>query len=184
MAAVQFVKGLKMVQQQATITMSGYVSSDPVEFGKNGGTTACTLRIANTPSYYHAEEKHWVDKPTTWMTVKAYRNLASNVLQSVHKGDAIVVSGILNTEAWQKDGSDYSRVILEASAIGHDLNRGTTQFTKHSYDSNKNANSKNSSDGLQTQKNNEQNKISVTSSKSSNINSQVENDEFGGDANI
>lgn len=49
MAAVQFVKGLKMVQQQATITMSGYVSSDPVEFGKNGGTTACTLRIANTP---------------------------------------------------------------------------------------------------------------------------------------
>ncbi|KXI18960.1 single-strand binding family protein [Gardnerella vaginalis] len=160
-----------MVHQQATITMSGYVSADPIEFGRNGGTTACSLRIANTPSYYHAEEKHWVDKPTTWMTVKAYRNLASNVLQSVHKGDAIVVCGILNTEAWQKDGSDYSRVILEASAIGHDLNRGTTQFTKHANQSNSN------------QPNNI-NKTWNDNIEKSNSNSQSVNKEFDSDLDI
>lgn len=47
-----------MVQQQATITMSRYLSAEPIEFGKNWETTAYSLRIANTPSYYHAEEKH------------------------------------------------------------------------------------------------------------------------------
>lgn len=119
-----------MVQQQASITMSGYVGSEPVNFHREGSIEACSLRLGSTPAYYRSDERQWKERPTTWLTVKAYRNLATNVMKSVHKGDAIVVYGTLNTESWKKDGNDYSRVVLEASAIGHDLNRGTSQFTK------------------------------------------------------
>ncbi|RFT37967.1 single-stranded DNA-binding protein, partial [Bifidobacteriaceae bacterium NR003] len=115
-----------MAQQQSTVTISGYVGSEPVSFGRSENSPACSLRIASTQSYYRNDEQQWHERPTTWMTVKAYRTLASNVLKSVHKGDAIVVYGNLSTESWTKDGNDYNRVILEASTIGHDLNRGTT----------------------------------------------------------
>ena len=127
-----------MAQQQATLTISGYVGSDPVNFSRNENAPACSLRIGSTSSYYHSEEKAWKERPTTWMTVKAYKSLASNVLKSVHKGDAIVVCGNLNTESWHKDGEDRSRVVLEATSIGHDLNRGISEFTKTSYAKNKN----------------------------------------------
>ena len=128
-----------MAQQQATLTISGYVGSDPVNFSRNENAPACSLRIGSTSSYYHNEEKAWKERPTTWMTVKAYKSLASNVLKSVHKGDAIVVCGNLNTESWHKDGEDRSRVVLEATSIGHDLNRGISEFTKTSYAKSKNA---------------------------------------------
>lgn len=128
-----------MAQQQATLTISGYVGSDPVNFSRNENAPACSLRIGSTSSYYHSEEKAWKERPTTWMTVKAYKSLASNVLKSVHKGDAIVVCGNLNTESWHKDGEDRSRVVLEATSIGHDLNRGISEFTKTSYAKSKNA---------------------------------------------
>ncbi|PMC44149.1 single-stranded DNA-binding protein [Gardnerella swidsinskii] len=161
-----------MAQQQSTVTISGYVGAEPVNFGRSENSPACSLRIASTQSYYRNDEQQWHERPTTWMTVKAYRTLASNVLKSVHKGDAIVVYGNLSTENWTKDGNDYNRVILEASAIGHDLNRGTTQFTKRNAETAKNGQTKDSN-----QSQNE--KIERTDSHSDNT-----DDEYGGDADI
>ena len=161
-----------MAQQQSTVTISGYVGAEPVNFGRSENSPACSLRIASTQSYYRNDEQQWHELPTTWMTVKAYRTLASNVLKSVHKGDAIVVYGNLSTENWTKDGNDYNRVILEASAIGHDLNRGTTQFTKRNAETAKNGQTKDSN-----QSQNE--KIERTDSHSDNT-----DDEYGGDADI
>ncbi|MFP1694143.1 single-stranded DNA-binding protein [Gardnerella swidsinskii] len=161
-----------MAQQQSTVTISGYVGAEPVNFGRSENSPACSLRIASTQSYYRNDEQQWHERPTTWMTVKAYRTLASNVLKSVHKGDAIVVYGNLSTESWTKDGNDYNRVILEASAIGHDLNRGTTQFTKRNAETAKNGQTKDSN-----QSQNE--KIERTDSHSDNT-----DDEYGGDADI
>lgn len=161
-----------MAQQQSTVTISGYVGAEPVSFGRSENSPACSLRIASTQSYYRNDEQQWHERPTTWMTVKAYRTLASNVLKSVHKGDAIVVYGNLSTENWTKDGNDYNRVILEASAIGHDLNRGTTQFTKRNAETAKNGQTKDSN-----QSQNE--KIERTDSHSDST-----DDEYGGDADI
>lgn len=161
-----------MAQQQSTVTISGYVGAEPVNFGRSENSPACSLRIASTQSYYRNDEQQWHERPTTWMTVKAYRTLASNVLKSVHKGDAIVVYGNLSTENWTKDGNDYNRVILEASAIGHDLNRGTTQFTKRNAETAKNGQTKDSN-----QSQNE--KIEHTDSHSDST-----DDEYGGDADI
>lgn len=162
-----------MAQQQSTVTISGYVGAEPVNFGRSENSPACSLRIASTQSYYRNDEQQWHERPTTWMTVKAYRTLASNVLKSVHKGDAIVVYGNLSTENWTKDGNDYNRVILEASAIGHDLNRGTTQFTKRNAETAKNGQTKDSNQ-VQQKNNAQQN----------NSNANISNDEFGGETDI
>ena len=118
------------MSQQANITINGFVGADPVSFGQAQGMQACSLRLGCTRRYYHSTRKEWVDQPTTWITVKAFRALATNVRLSIHKGDPIVVTGLLNTENWQQDGVNRSRIVIEASTIGHDLSLGVSTFQR------------------------------------------------------
>jgi single-strand DNA-binding protein len=116
--------------QQGIITITGFVGANPIGFGREGKTGGCSFRVGSTRSYFHAASGEWKDQPTTWLTVKAFRTLASNVLASVHKGDPVIVSGLLNTEEWQQDGGNRSRIVIEASAVGHDLSRGVGSFQR------------------------------------------------------
>ena len=59
-----------------------------------------------------------------------WRQLAVHVRDSIRRGDPVVVVGRLKTEEWTKDEVRNSRMYLEASAVGHDLTRGTSTFVK------------------------------------------------------
>ncbi|MCI1219283.1 MAG: single-stranded DNA-binding protein [Bifidobacterium sp.] len=118
--------------QQGTVTITGFVGADPISFGREGGTGACSFRVGSTRSYFYAASGEWKDHPTTWITIKAFRTLAANILASVRKGDPIIVTGLLNTEEWQQDGNNRSRIVIEANAVGHDLARGTGTFQRQS----------------------------------------------------
>ena len=118
------------MSQQANITINGFVGADPVSFGQAQGVQGCSFRLGCTRRYFHNTRKEWVDQPTTWITVKAFRTLASNVLLSVHKGDPVVVTGMLSTENWQQDGANRSRIVIEANTIGHDLALGVSTFQR------------------------------------------------------
>jgi hypothetical protein len=56
--------------------------------------------------------------------------LAENVALSVHKGQALVVTGKLKVKQWQDAEKSGTNVEIDATVIGHDLNRGTSEFTK------------------------------------------------------
>jgi single-stranded DNA-binding protein len=53
-----------------------------------------------------------------------------NVLESLKRGDPVMVFGKLRTQEWVKDDQRHSRFVVEATAIGHDLSRGVAAFTK------------------------------------------------------
>lgn len=116
--------------QQATVTINGFVGAEPTRFGREGGAPGCSLRIGCTPSYVDQSSGQWRDRPTVWMSVKAFRTLALDILQSVHKGDAVVATGTLDCEEWEVDGARRSRNVLVASSFGHDLSRGTSTFVR------------------------------------------------------
>jgi single-strand DNA-binding protein len=86
--------------------------------------------MASTHSYFDAKTQAWKDLPTVWVSVKAHRTLANNVMASLHKGDPIIVVGSLGMDVWTKDGQSQSALVIEASAIGHDLSLGATRFEK------------------------------------------------------
>lgn len=120
-----------MAIQQGTITITGFVATEPLRIGREEHNPVCTFRMASTRGYFHVRRNQWEERATTWMTVKAYKALAANVLQSVHKGQPIVVNGILETEEWtDKHGDHQSAVIIEASCIGHHLGLGVSSFTR------------------------------------------------------
>ena len=65
------------------------------------------------------------------MTVKAWRGLAHNVKASVCKGEPVIVTGRLRASRWKDEaGEERTRIVVDAVAVGHDLNRGTTAYRR------------------------------------------------------
>lgn len=119
-----------MANQQAAVTVTGFVAGDPVK-GGNDNFVVLTFRMGSTRSRFNAATRQWEDYGTAWLTVKAFRALAANTLQSVRRGDRIIVVGVLNTEQWTTEqGELRSRTVIEATNIGHDLTFGTTALAK------------------------------------------------------
>ncbi len=112
-----------------TITVQGYAGGD-VEVRTVGETRLATFRVAATPRRFDRKSGEWVDAPTQWYSVKAWRGLADNVAFSVRRGDAVIVHGRLVANTWVKDGVEMSSMEIDATVVGHDLNRGTTRLVR------------------------------------------------------
>ncbi|WP_022910869.1 single-stranded DNA-binding protein [Aestuariimicrobium kwangyangense] len=113
----------------ATISLSGNIGTDVETFTGDDWELA-RFRLACTPRVRRGGE--WTDGETTWISVRASNRLARNVAASLHKGDPVVVTGRLRTHVWQDaEGVKQDRLIVEASSVGHDLNRGTTNFARN-----------------------------------------------------
>ena len=120
-----------MAIQQGTVTITGFVGSMPVPFGRSGGVEGCSFRMGSTRRYRDGGTGEWHNLPTTWITVKAFRTLASNARMSVHVGEAAIVTGVLSTEEWTTQNDERrSRIVVEATNIGHDINYGVSELKK------------------------------------------------------
>lgn len=111
------------------ITFCGWVGSDVTLTQTSTGAHVATFRVGTTPR--RLREGRWEDGPTAWHTVKAWRALAEHLHASVRNGDPVVVHGRMVADVWDRpDGTVSTRHVVVASAVGHDLSRGTSVFTK------------------------------------------------------
>lgn len=114
---------------EAHLNMTGWVGTEVETRVTRTGFTTASFRLACTPRI--RRQGDWSDGETTWLSVTCFRALAENVGSSVAKGDPVLVSGRLRTNAWtDPDGERHERLVLEATTVGHDLSRGRSVFTK------------------------------------------------------
>lgn len=115
---------------EAMISMTGHLGGEvESRLTRLTNTQSATFRLACTPRVRRRGD--WTDGETTWLTVTCFRSLAENAAASLHKGDPVIVLGKLRTQTWQDDqGEHHERTVLEASSVGPDLARGTTQFRR------------------------------------------------------
>lgn len=115
---------------EAVVWMTGNVGGE-VEYREVRDELGfASFRLACTPRLRRGGE--WVDGETTWLGVTCSRALAENVRSSISKGDPVIVIGKLRTTRWQDpERGPQERLTIEASAVGHDLSRGTTVFRKN-----------------------------------------------------
>lgn len=113
-------------------TVVGWAATAPREIHA-GRVPYTSFRLASTPSHFDRGQGVWVEGRTEWLTVKVFRDTALNVALSVQKGQPIIVTGRLRTEEWQGENGTRSSLVLEASALGHDLTRGRSTFVKTSH---------------------------------------------------
>jgi single-strand DNA-binding protein len=115
---------------ETNVTVTGYVAQEPVLRLTGSGTKVVNFRVATTERRYDKGVNGWRDGDTLFFAVSCWRNLGENVLESVHKGDPVVVQGRLRDGSWEKDGVTHAKVEIEATAVGHDLAKGVSRFTK------------------------------------------------------
>jgi single-strand DNA-binding protein len=118
------------MSNDTVLTFHGHVGT-PVEVREGSAVPWVLFRVASTPSQWDQATRAWRDLPTTWLSVKAFRQLAQNAADSLQVGDPVVVIGRLRTETWTtKEGEARESLVVEASLIAHDLSRGVTRFRK------------------------------------------------------
>ncbi|MFM9442122.1 single-stranded DNA-binding protein [Streptomyces acidiscabies] len=114
---------------EVTMCAVGNVATQPV-FRELAAGASARFRLAATARYWDREKNEWVDGHTNFFTVWANRQLAVNVAASLSVGDPVVVQGRLKVRSDLRDGQNWTSADIDASAIGHDLARGTSAFVR------------------------------------------------------
>ena len=113
------------------ITLRGNVGADPV-VRSVGEFSVANFRMACTPRKLNRSTGEWTDGVTQWFSVSAWRQLGENVGRSLRKGDPVVVQGRLSARSYvNKDGLEVNTFEVEATVVGHDLNRGMTSLSRN-----------------------------------------------------
>lgn len=116
------------------MTMVGNIVRDvELRFTSNGDSVA-SFRLASTTRRFDRATERWIEGDTHYVNVTCWRNLASNVAQSLKKGMPVIVYGRLRSREVQRPCGETSHTVryqdIEAYAVGPDLSRGTAEFTR------------------------------------------------------
>ncbi len=112
------------------VTVHGWVGSHP-QVWDAGGAQVTKFRIACTPRRFHRATGEWVDGPTQWYGVSAWRTLGSHCSRSLRTGDPVLVHGRLSQRPYtNKAGQAAIALEIDALSVGHDLSLGIASFTK------------------------------------------------------
>jgi single-strand DNA-binding protein len=115
---------------ETLLTLQGYVGS-PVNLRPAGDVMVASFRLGCTPRRYQRATNSWYDEETQWFTVNVWRGLADNCEASLRVGDPVVVHGRMSLKTWaDANGVEQRTLEVQATSVGHDLNRGTSRFTK------------------------------------------------------
>jgi len=117
---------------ETLVTVVGNVATQPDCQVTPSGAVLTRFRLATTSRRYDAERGEWVDGPTSFYTVRAWRSLGTNVKESVGLGEPLVVQGRLRIREEEKDGRRFLSADVDAVAVGHDLSRGVARFSRSS----------------------------------------------------
>jgi single-strand DNA-binding protein len=113
-----------------TATVVGWIATAPRQVIGPSGIAFASFRMASTPRYFDRTSGSWTDGRTEWITVKVFRDAAFNVAASLHKGDPVIVTGRLATSEWESENGTRTDLVLEATALGPDVTRGTCIFAR------------------------------------------------------
>jgi single-strand DNA-binding protein len=114
----------------ATMTLAGNVVDEPRMRRTKSGHMVTNFRLASTARRKDLETGNWLDISTIFVTVTCWRAMAENVAASLHKGQPVVVTGRYYAREYEINESVRVSYELEATAVGHDLSRGTTEFQR------------------------------------------------------
>lgn len=117
-----------------TIAVTGWVATDPRHVVGPTGTRLTSFRLASTSRYFDRDKGVWADGNTEWFTVRAFRAAAITVMNSVEKGQPVVVTGRLRSHQWEAESGPRFDLIIDANSVGHDLTKGIASFTRATAD--------------------------------------------------
>lgn len=131
---------------EVIVTVTGNVGAEPTLNTGPSGVLWTHFSVASTRRVRDAEGR-WSDGDTTWYKVRVYRDQARNVVESLHRGTPVIVTGRLTVEDYQisrkvmaANGTEVEvmetrrTLAIDNPTIGIDLRRGTATYIKRVHD--------------------------------------------------
>lgn len=116
---------------EAHFCVAGYVATKPYFSETKNGLSTLSMRVGWTPRRIDRVTGEWTDGPTCFVSVKCFGRMAQNGKASLDKGDPVVVTGTLRMHDYlSKEGIPRTSVDITATALGHDLSRGITNYIR------------------------------------------------------
>ena len=112
------------------ITVLGNVCTKPVQRQFPTGSMT-DFKVASTSRRFDRDRGKWVDGDELFIRVACWRALAQHVNKSVRMGDPVIVRGRLYSRRFTDKGQvPRTAFEISAQAVGHDLSRGVSQFSR------------------------------------------------------
>lgn len=103
--------------------------NDPELRFSPGGVAVGKFRLVS--SSRKQVDGEWVDDKTLWLQVTVFKQLAENCVDSLAKGDLVVVTGRLQTDEWESEGGEKrSATVLVANNVAPSLLFRTTPHSE------------------------------------------------------
>lgn len=115
---------------ETVVTVQGWLGNN-VTLRRAGNGQVASFRLAATPRRFNPQTGEWSDDTTQWFTVNAWRALGEHCAASLRRSDPVVVVGRLRAQSWTNSaGVEMTSYEIDAQSVGHDLNRGSSTFTR------------------------------------------------------
>jgi len=99
-----------------------WVALDPkLDFQPGSGDAVCKLRVKAQDRTFNRETKQWENGKSLWANATVWRTMAENVMNSIVKGDNVVISGKIYTREWEQNGQKRESVEIDVLEIGPSL---------------------------------------------------------------
>ena len=104
-----------MAYHENATTLIGNVGREPELTTLNNGSSKLTFGLVRNDRRKDGDQ--WVDGPAQWFNVTMFGNDAERYIDSIHKGDRVVVIGESKYREWEKDGQKRSAIEVRAAEI-------------------------------------------------------------------
>lgn len=124
------------------VTIEGNLTRDPEVRIIGADTPKCLLGVAVNRSWFDKSTNERVEK-VSFYDVECWRELGTNVAESLSKGDRVIVTGTLEQQRWEtENGDNRSKVVITATGVGPSLKWATAKPVRTHGDSSSNGNSR------------------------------------------
>lgn len=106
-----------------TVHIEGNLGQDLDEKIQAGASGNLYLRFSVASTERIRKNDGWEDGDTTWFNCTAFGNTAEMMVETLHKGDPLIVDGKLKVREYEKDGQMRQSVDVTVDKIGLDLSR-------------------------------------------------------------
>jgi single-strand DNA-binding protein len=93
------------------------VVEDPELRFSPSGMAVANVRVVADKKKKEGDE--WVDDKILWLKVTVFRQMAENMVESIRKGDLVLIIGRLQTDSWEtNEGEKRSQITCVAEHVG------------------------------------------------------------------
>lgn len=113
------------------ITVVGNLVADPELRFTSSGVACTNFTVAATSKRFSKESGQFEDGDSVFLKCTAWRGLAENIAESLHRGQHVIVQGHVVQRSFEtKQGEKRSVVEVQVMEVGASLRWGTAVVTK------------------------------------------------------